>query len=256
MHNRSTHLSGSRGFTLIEMLIVVAILGIILGGIMVQLGNVVQRAGAEQVKVDDFQEARDFVDQFFRDINQIGYPNIRMVDASSPAFVPAINPAYPAIMNDNRFSIGLVKIDANELMFEGNTDGDGVPESIHYMLDGSGTCALCMQRSQVDKVVGGPLPAPAGAQGSNWGTEVNDVISNPTFAYFKTDGTQVLGLPVDVTTGAATLANIKTIQIKLTIQNPNVRDPKTKQPIQTTFEGEVSLNNCSMAASGQAMSCQ
>jgi prepilin-type N-terminal cleavage/methylation domain-containing protein len=248
MHNRGLRCGNARGFTLIEMLIVVAVLGIIVGGIMAQLGNVVQRESTEQVKVDDFQEARDFVDQFFRDINQIGYPNIRMADTSSPLFAPAlVNP----VINDNRFAVGLVRIDANELWFEGNTDGDGVPESIHYMINGSGTCAQCLQRSQVDKVAGSPL-----AQASNWGTEVNDVISNPIFAYFRADSTQVAGLPVDINSGPATLASIKTIQIKLTIQNPNVVDPKTKQPIQTTFEGEVSLNNCSMAASGQPMSCQ
>jgi hypothetical protein len=34
-----------------------------------------------------------------------------------------------------------------------------------------------------------------------------------------------------------------------------VMDPKTHQPIETNFEGEVSLNNCSMAASGAPMSC-
>jgi prepilin-type N-terminal cleavage/methylation domain-containing protein len=246
--------SDHRGFTLLEMLIVVAVLGVILGGIMVQLANVVQRESTEQVKVDDFQEARDFVDQFFRDINQIGYPNIRLVDPSSPSFVPAINltfpPAAPNITYDNRFAAGLVKIDANEIWFEGDTNGDGIPESIHYMINGSGTCAQCLQRSQVNKANASPL-----AQAANWGTEVNDVISNPSFFFFRTDGTQVLALPADINGAPATLANIKTIQIKLTIQNPNVMDPKTKQPIQTTFEGEVSLNNCSMAASGQTMSC-
>jgi hypothetical protein len=41
----------------------------------------------------------------------------------------------------------------------------------------------------------------------------------------------------------------------LTIQNPVVIDQKTKQPIETNFEGEVSLNNCSMAATGIGMSC-
>jgi len=44
--------------------------------------------------------------------------------------------------------------------------------------------------------------------------------------------------------------------VSLLIRNPAVLDPKTKQPIETTFEGEVSLNNCSMAASGAVMSCR
>jgi len=36
----------------------------------------------QNIKLDNFQEARDFVDQFFRDVNQIGYPNSRMVDTT------------------------------------------------------------------------------------------------------------------------------------------------------------------------------
>jgi len=87
---------------------------------------------------------------------------------------------------------------------------------------------------------------------------VNDVISNPIFSYFKADGTQVTALPVDLSTagGPQTLASIKTIQVSLLIRNNSVLDPKTRQPIETTFQGEVSLNNCSMAASGAPMSCQ
>jgi hypothetical protein len=63
---------------------------------------------------------------------------------------------------------------------------------------------------------------------------------------------------IDYTTqaNAQILANIKTIQINLTIRNNQVMDKKTNQPIETSFEGEVSLNNCSMAATGQNMSCQ
>jgi hypothetical protein len=62
-------------------------------------------------------------------------------------------------------------------------------------------------------------------------------------------------LDIGTQAGAQTLASIKTIKISLLISNPTVRDIKTNQVIQTSFEGEVSLNNCSMAASGQPMSC-
>jgi len=79
------------------------------------------------------------------------------------------------------------------------------------------------------------------------------------FTYFKTDGTQVpsASLPLDISTqaGAQTLASIKTIKISLLISNPTVIDLKSGQVIQTSFEGEVSLNNCSMATANQPMSC-
>ena len=248
--NRQAH-NRQNGFSLLEMMVVVLILGVVSAGLFTQIDTAQQRAFSEQIKLDNFQEARDFVDQFFRDVNQIGYPNSRMVDTTSASWSPAL--ASPLI-NDNRMAIGLVKIDANEIRFEGDMNGDGVVQSIIYMVNGSGTCALCLQRSQVDKVSADPLTG----QTQNWGTEANDVISNPIFSYFKADGTQVTALPVDISTvgGAQTIASIKTIQISLMIRNNAVVDPKTRQPLETTFQGEVSLNNCSMAATGAQMSCR
>jgi prepilin-type N-terminal cleavage/methylation domain-containing protein len=238
------------GFSLLELLVVVAIIGIVSAGILAQMDTAQQRASSEQVKLDNFQEARDFVDQFFRDVNQIGYPNSRMIDTTSASWAPAL--AVPLI-NDSRLAVGLVKIDANELRFEGDMKGDGVVQSVIYQINGSGTCNLCFQRSQIDKITADPLTG----QAQNWGTEVNDVVVPAIFSYFKADGTQIAALPVDISTaaGAQIIASIKTIKISLTIRNPSVLDPKTLQAIETNFEGEVSLNNCSMAAAGAPMSC-
>jgi len=250
-----------RGFTLLELLLVLGILGLVTGAVFSQMGVAQQRMTTEGVKLDDFQQARDFVDQFFRDINQIGDPNSRIADTSSLLWSPALTTqtsytyASPYI-NDRRFAIGLVKIDNAQLRFEGSVNGVGTVQSVIYGVNGSGTCTLCLQRSQVDKISADPITG----QTTNWGTEVNDVVSTVIFRYFLTDGTELTTFPVDYTTqaGAQTLANIKTIQINLTIRNPQVMDQKTHQPIESTFEGEVSLNNCSMAAVGayaQGMSC-
>jgi prepilin-type N-terminal cleavage/methylation domain-containing protein len=247
------------GFSMMELIIVMGILGVITAGIFTQMDQAQQRAYTERIKLDNMQEARDFVDQFFRDINEIGYPNVRMMDVTSASWNPALStPATygwnNAYANDNRTAIGLVRIDNTEIRFEGDTNGDGNVQSVRYAINGNGNCALCLQRSQVDKVAGNPLTVPP-----NWGTEVNDALNPIIFTYFKADGTQIpsASLPLDISTlaGAQTLASIKTIKISLLISNPIIRDLKTNQAIQTSFEGEVSLNNCSMAATGQPMSC-
>ncbi|MCU1316875.1 MAG: hypothetical protein JWN63_2197 [Candidatus Acidoferrum typicum] len=249
------------GFSLIEMMLVVAIMGVISAGILSQMNEAQQRGYSEQVKLDNFQEARDFVDQFFRDINQIGYPSSRLVDTTSLSWSPALmtQTTYPLAspyIFDNRMAMGFVSIDANAVQFEGDMIGNGVVQSIIYKINGSAGCALCLQRSQVDKASANPLTG----QLTNWGTEVNDVLSNPIFTYFKADGTQIpnASLPIDISTsgGPQILASIKTIKISLTIRNNIVIDPKTNQAIETNFEGEVSINNCSMATTGQATSCQ
>jgi prepilin-type N-terminal cleavage/methylation domain-containing protein len=260
MKKKKLRNSRQRGFSMIELTIVVGILTIIIAGIFAQMDQAQQRAYTERIKLDNMQEARDFVDQFFRDINEIGYPNVRMVDITSGSWNPvlATPPTYAwnnLYANDNRVAIGLVRIDNTEIRFEADTNGDGNVQSVRYAINGNGNCALCLQRSQVDKVAGDPL----NAQPPNWGTEVNDALNPIVFTYFRADGTQIpsASLPLDIGTqaGAQTLASIKTIKISLLISNPTVRDIKTNQVIQTSFEGEVSLNNCSMAASGQPMSC-
>lgn len=231
-----------RGFTLIELLIVIAVLATVTGGIFLQLDTAQQRMSAEQTKIDNFGEARDFVDQFFRDINQVGYPSGRML-----GFAPTIS--------DTRLAVGLVKIDSNAIWFEGDIAGTGVVQSVQYKINGSGGCTLCLQRSAVAKVSGDPYSG-QGTPGPVWGTEVNDVITSPIFTYYDTTGAAVTALPVDIDSNPSLLATIKTIHISLTIQNSAVMDQKTHQPIQTSFEGEVSINNCSSATTGIGISCQ
>jgi prepilin-type N-terminal cleavage/methylation domain-containing protein len=233
--------ANQQGSTLVELMVAIAILAVVTGGILAQLGTAQQRLSAEQVKVDNFDEARDFVDQFFRDINQIGYPNGRIV-----SFAPAIT--------DTRVAVGLVKISATSIWFEGDINGSGVVQEVQYQINGSGNCTLCFQRSAIPKV-DGTLPLSQGPP--DWGTEVNDLTTTTVFTYYDVNGNQIVTVPADINSNGTTLASVKTIHIALSIQNNAVMDPKTGQPIQTNFEGEVSLNNCSMAASGIApMSCQ
>lgn len=248
--HRSFQAARESGSTLLELMFVVAILTVITGAILTQLGDASQRMTTEQNKVDNFDEARDFVDEFFRDINQIGYPNGRIV-----SFTPTIA--------DTRVAVGLVQINSNSIWFEGDINGSGVVQEVQYQINGSGTCTLCLQRSTAAKVAGNPMTGQGGAGGApvaDWGTEVNDVVNtNPIFTYYDYNGNVIptTSLPADINNNPSIIASVKTIHIALQIQNNAVWDPKTHLAIQSNFEGEVSLNNCSMATTGlPPMSCQ
>lgn len=233
-----------RGHTLVELLVAVGILGLVTAGVFGQLNTAAQRIYTEQIKVDNFDQARDFVDQFFRDINQIGYPNGRIVTNLTNG------------VNDPRVAVGLVKISPTSIWFEGDINGTGVVQEVRYKINGSGNCNLCFQRSTIAKANAAPLTQ----TGGDWGTEVNDLTTTTIFTYFDVSGNQIVppAEPVGFVLGTdgPQLASVKTIHISLTIQDPNVTDPKTHQQIQTSFEGEVSLNNCSLAATANPMSCQ
>ncbi len=103
------------GFSLLEMMLAVLILILVMGVVFRQLSDVQYRSTNDQARLDDFQEVRDFVDQFFRDINQIGDPNSRIFDLSGGSWSP---PLQSPVINDSRFAVGLVKIDANAIQFE------------------------------------------------------------------------------------------------------------------------------------------
>ena len=85
MNLQKTRKRGNRklGFMLIELMLSLLILGVLMGAVFRQMDTAQQRMSTESIKLDDFQQARDFVDQFFRDINQIGDPNSRMFDLTS-----------------------------------------------------------------------------------------------------------------------------------------------------------------------------
>ena len=171
--SQKTPATALRGFSLIELLVVTAVLFIVLGGVVSYITTVTQRSRFEQTKVDLSQEGRQFVDEFERDIHQAGYPNCRMFNTGSncPAQFP--NPAM---------AVGLVSVSNTQIVFEGDVDGDGVVDSVRYRLVDSagnyppaGTCPCTMQRSQLPKIAGDPL---AGQTAPIWSQELQEVVNS------------------------------------------------------------------------------
>src|SRR6267154_534424 len=149
------------GFSLLEMVIVCAILTIVVAAIFGGVNTVIQRSQAEQVKVDLVQEGREFIDEFERDLHQAGYPNCRMVSVSGTTF------NCPADVNNlveeksSTVAAGLVYLSNTKVVFEGDVDGDGAVDSIQYALVDSGlndpptgSCPCSIRRSQIHKVDG------------------------------------------------------------------------------------------------------
>jgi prepilin-type N-terminal cleavage/methylation domain-containing protein len=168
----------ARGFSLIELLIVTAVLMVVLGGIVQYIAVASQRSKIESTKVDLSQEAREFVDEFERDIHQAGYPNCRQFN--NAALCP--NAAtYP----DKRIAAGLVSVSSTKIIFEGDVDGDGNVDSVQYQLVDSAlnpvtagsTCPCTIRRSQIRKVQGDPQTGQGAPQ---WSQELNNVVNSGT----------------------------------------------------------------------------
>src|SRR5215467_6943657 len=120
------------GFSLLELMVVLIIVLGITAAIFQTINMTTQRSSTEQIKLDMFQEAREFMDQMSRDLRQAGYPNTRNLDFS--AMTPAAVTPY---INDHRAAAGLVAVYTTDLWFEGDVDASGAVSVVRYHLDTS-----------------------------------------------------------------------------------------------------------------------
>ncbi len=149
------------GFSLLELVLVCAIMTIVLAAVFNGIDQVTKRSEVEQTKVDLTQQGREFVDEFERDVHQAGYPNCRMVATAGVASNcpdPTTNLFNPLVAGNPLVAVGLVHVDSSLVIFEGDVDGSGTVSSVQYQLVDSagnnpptGTCPCKIQRSQVRK---------------------------------------------------------------------------------------------------------
>jgi prepilin-type N-terminal cleavage/methylation domain-containing protein len=268
-----------RGFSLIELMMVLVVLTIVMGVIFKQIISVQQRYKTEAVRTDIFAEAREFMDQFGRDIHQSAYPTTKMYASG----------VLPTPMDQSaNVGVGIVKASPTDLWMEGDVDGDGVIDSIRYTLQANGgMCPCTLSRSQVPKVAGAPT-----AQGFNYQTEVQGVVNSPgmgggggslviqgqsavrqangtsvvanddtTFAnlktepifqYFDGNGNNVNVSPaVDVSTvaGQAIIMQIRSVRITMNVIS-TAPDPQTGIKQFVSLTQTAKLPNCSIYANG------
>ena len=238
--------AGERGFSLIELLTVIAVLTLVMGAVFQQIITVQKRYRAEEAKLDIMQESREFLDQMVRDLRQAGYPTVNVYDS-----VLVSPKTY-----DHRVAAGVVTFAYDDIWIEGDVDGDGQVDVVEYKLFApGGACPCTIQRRQTSK---NGDASPLSFTGSTFQTELQNVInsggtytisgagpggvSNQTlygalaapriFQAFKSDGTEIgpvsyPSVPTDLRT------------IKITI---NVLAPQTASDLQTGRRAPVSLS--------------
>ena len=227
------------GFSLLELMFVVAILTLVMGVVFQQIMTVQKTSKAEDTKQDLTQEGREFMDIFIRDVHQAGFPGTGMYSVAMTS-------------TDNRAAVGLVKFANDEVWLEADVNGDGQVDTIDYKLataSGSGQCPCKITRSQVAKVNGtapdSQTVSPTteltdvinsgGANGGSSGTaayslygtlyaggasrNLDTVYSNyksaNVFTAYDAAGNEISA--ATYSTGSSTLASIKTIKINLNL---------------------------------------
>ena len=225
------------GFSLIEMLLVIAILTSVMAVVFQQIGLIQKRASTEEVRLDMMQQARETMDQMMRDLRNSGYPNSKMY-GSGVIVAPVNNSTYVAA--------GLVKITNNppELIFEGDVDGDGQIDSIRYRQTSTSTESTrcpCLERSQVTKVTGDPLAG----QGTAYHVLVENAASSGlTFSAYDSNGA-VVTIPsggLTITSNPSTLASIRTIGVAISVLG-KYPDQQTRQFPAGTVSALARLKN-------------
>ena len=137
------------GFSLMELMVVLAILTIVIGIVFTTIANVQQRTQTESQRVDVTQNSREFIDTIERDMRNLGYPNARMFLASTLGSPSA---------NSQFLAAGMVAASATDIWFEGDVDGSGAISSVRYTLqaDADGKCPCTLKRSAVTRGIAAP----------------------------------------------------------------------------------------------------
>jgi prepilin-type N-terminal cleavage/methylation domain-containing protein len=240
-HNANPIQRGQRGYTLIELLVSLFILLTVAGAVFEQISQMQKKSGAESMKLDMNQAAREFLDQTVRDLHMSGYPVASMYS----------NPQNPL-----RVAAGLVSVSPTQVLFEGDVNNDGTVYSVNiqYLASDPSNPANpncpCIRRWATAKASADSLHQPSISTtymetphvfppGTGSGQSGEDL-----FAYYDQNGNQInIGPGVDISTpaGAGAIASIKTVKINLSLVTP-VRDPGTNTFARTSMSGSARLN--------------
>lgn len=209
-----------RGFSLLEMVISLAVLLVLTGAVFEQIIAMQRKSLAEETKVDTEQQAREFVDQMVRDLHMAGYPKASMYSTFATGSTPPENTHWVAA--------GLVSASPTQIVLEGDVDNNGQVESVNVSYVPSSAAdpnCPCIRRSAVAKVDASPLQQPL--QASNY-TETGHVIppgSGPgqsgsdLFTFYDSSGAPVSigSTGIDINSDPQDLNRIATVRINVSL---------------------------------------
>jgi len=227
-----------RGFTLLELLISLLILAVVSGAVFEQINRMQKKSSSEAMKLDQSQQAREFIDQTVRDLHMAGYPGPSMY--SNPL-------AHPY-----RVAAGLVSVSPTQILLEGDVNNDGKVYSVNISYvanDPNDPTCPCIRRSAIEKIDADSFSQPTTP---NY-TETNHVLPPGTgsgqsgedlFAYYDQNGNQVtdVGSGVDIQSpfGKSIIAEIKTVKINLSLLTQ--RDTESNGFTRTSMSATSRLN--------------
>ena len=242
-----TQAKHARGFSLIELLVVVFLLTIIVGAVFSQIERAQIRYKVEDQKVDLTQQERDFIDQFTRDLHQAGYPTPTMYGNRADR------------QYDSKLvAVGLWSISQNGLNLEGDMDGNGIVDEVSYQYydgvnpawtgKGPNPCPCIRRSSSAKRDVTLPWAQPA----PQYFTEVQNLIAVPGHPFFQAydQNGQLVDLTTPITLSSTALNDptfdkmrtIKGVRITFTLQGKG-RDDDAHKSIQVTMTGMALLPN-------------
>lgn len=191
--------SNSSGFTLVELLIVLAIFGVVMGMIFSSLA---ESQNASSIAHDESamnQNLQDIFSLMTFEMRCIGFPPSSYYDRSYLQ-----DPSAPK----NLIAQGLIEAGTSTLKFQGDINGDQTVDYVYYYLSGSAP-PYSLQRFAGSMNPDGSLPG-GSAQ------KLSEQLENLQFRYFDRSGNETSNLP-----------NISTIELRITLRTQKV-DPLTK----------------------------
>jgi prepilin-type N-terminal cleavage/methylation domain-containing protein len=189
-------LQKARGFSLVELLIVLAIFSSVLGFLFASLGEGQNISAISRDEAEMQQNLQDILTLISSELRSAGFPPENYYDAQYSQ-----NPST----NKNLIAQGLIEITPQAIKFQGDINGNGKVDFVHYYLSGS-SAPYFLNRFGGEINNDGSLPG-GSAQ------KLSEQVESLQFKYFTNSGLETLNLQ-----------DVATIEIQLTMRTLRV-DP-------------------------------